>query len=46
MLGPNLYYAVFQKPGFKKTEINPIDYSKSEEPKGFAEKVSLETEDS
>ncbi|HAU66541.1 MAG: Fibronectin type III domain protein [Candidatus Uhrbacteria bacterium GW2011_GWF2_39_13] len=46
MLGPNLYYAVFQKPGFKKTEINPIDYSHSEEPKGFSEKVSLETEDS
>ncbi|MBI2473834.1 fibronectin type III domain-containing protein [Candidatus Uhrbacteria bacterium] len=44
LLGPNLYYAVFQKSGFKKTEVNPIDYSHSPEPKSFSEKVSLETE--
>lgn len=46
MLGPNQYYATFQKDGFKQKSIDPIDYSQSAEPKGFSEKVPLEPENS
>ncbi|MBI4591912.1 fibronectin type III domain-containing protein [Candidatus Uhrbacteria bacterium] len=42
MLGPNQYYATFEKQGFKQTQIDPIDYSGAEEPKGFSEEVPLE----
>jgi len=45
MLGPNQYYATFQKGGFKQKNIDPIDYSQSTEPKGFSEEVPLEVED-
>ena len=46
MLGPNQYYATFQKDGFKLKSIDPIDYSQSPEPKSFSEKVPLEPENS
>ncbi|TAL50495.1 carboxypeptidase regulatory-like domain-containing protein [Patescibacteria group bacterium] len=46
MLGPNQYFATFQKNGFKQKTIDPIDYSQSSEPKGFSEKIPLEAEDS
>lgn len=45
MLGPNQYYAVFQKDGFKQKEITPIDFSDAPEPKTFSEQVVLETEE-
>ncbi|MDG1950852.1 MAG: hypothetical protein P8J32_08635 [bacterium] len=44
MLGPNQYYAVFKKEGFKQKEITPIDFTDSTEPKDFSEEVQLETE--
>jgi len=44
ILGPNQYYATFQKEGFKQTQIDPIDYSAEEEPKGFTDEVTLEAE--
>ena len=42
MLGPNTYYATFQKDGFKSAEIRPIDYSELKEPVDFSQEVSLE----
>lgn len=44
MLGPNQYYATFDKIGFKQKQIDPIDYSAEQEPKGFSEEVPLESE--
>lgn len=44
MLGPNQYYATFDKTGFKQKQIDPIDYSAAQEPKGFSQEVPLETE--
>jgi hypothetical protein len=44
MLGPNQYYAVFQKEGFKQKEITPIDFTDAKEPKDFSEKVHLESD--
>ncbi len=42
ILGSNQYYATFQKEGFIQKNIDPIDYSQSIEPKGFAEEIPLE----
>ena len=42
MLGPNTYYATFQKDGFKPAEIRPIDYSELKEPVDFSQEVGLE----
>ena len=44
MLGPNQYYATFDKEGFKQKNIDPIDYSQSPEPKSFSEEIPLEAE--
>lgn len=41
ILGPNEYYAVFEKPGFESEEVTPIDYSQLHEPKGFSEDVEM-----
>lgn len=41
LLGPSEYYAVFEKPGYVKTEIRPIDYSTNKEPAEFAQEVKL-----
>ncbi|MBT5808414.1 hypothetical protein HOI18_04045 [Candidatus Uhrbacteria bacterium] len=41
LLGPNQYYAVFQKPGFQKEEITPIDYSQKSSPEDFSADVRL-----
>ncbi|NQV90426.1 fibronectin type III domain-containing protein [Candidatus Uhrbacteria bacterium] len=45
MLGPNQYFATFQKQGYKTNQIDPIDYSLAKEPKGFAEEVPLVSEE-
>lgn len=45
ILGPNTYYATFDKAGYKQKQIDPIDYSAAKEPKGFSENVPLESED-
>lgn len=45
ILGPNNYYATFQKPGFKQVQIDPIDYSTLEEPKEFSAEVALQPVD-
>lgn len=45
MLGPNQYYAVFAKDGFKQKEITPIDFTDAPEPKDFSEEVHLESEE-
>jgi len=42
MLGPNTYYATFQKDGFHTVEVRPIDYSQLKEPVDFSEEVGLE----
>lgn len=44
MLGPNEYYAAFERQGFKPKEIRPIDYSKQSEPQDFSEDVELDPE--
>lgn len=41
LLGPNEYYAVFEKEGFDSHVIRPIDYTKKTEPSELAAKVSL-----
>ena len=42
LLGPNEYFAMFEKKGYMSREIRPIDYSKNQEPKDFSQKVALE----
>ncbi len=42
MLGPNTYYATFQKEGFDTVEVRPIDYSKLKEPVDFSEEIGLD----
>ena len=46
MLGPNEYYAMFEKSGFHSKEITPIDYSQTKEPQGFSEDVEMSQKDS
>ncbi len=41
LLGPNEYYAVFEKAGFQTEVIRPIDYSKKTEPSELAAKIAL-----
>lgn len=41
LLGPNEYYAVFEKQGYQTETIRPIDYSKKTEPSELAAKVPL-----
>lgn len=45
ILGPNQYYATFEKEGFKQKYIYHIDYSAAQEPQGFSEEVPLEPAD-
>lgn len=45
LLGPNQYYAVFEKTGFKKASVEPIDYSHVKEAREFAQNVPLESDD-
>ncbi len=45
LLGPNEYYAVFEKAGFQTEVIRPIDYSKKSEPAELAAKVALKQGD-
>jgi hypothetical protein len=42
LLGPNEYFAVFDKEGYTTHEVRPIDYSQNKEPKDFSERVALE----
>lgn len=41
LLGPNEYYAVFEKAGYATQEIRPIDYSANKESVEFAQEVKL-----
>ncbi len=41
LLGPNEYYAVFQKPGFEQAELRPIDFTKNAEPKEVSAKIQV-----
>jgi hypothetical protein len=43
LLGPNEYFAVFEKPGFRQVTIRPIDYTQRQEVSEFTEKVALES---
>jgi hypothetical protein len=43
LLGPNQYYASFEKEGFIQKDIPLIDYSAAQEPQGFAQEIPLET---
>ncbi|MBI5794146.1 fibronectin type III domain-containing protein [Candidatus Uhrbacteria bacterium] len=45
LLGPNQYFAVFEKEGFSPKEIRPIDYSGKAEPTNFSQKVALDPKD-
>lgn len=45
LLGPNEYFAVFQKEGFEQKEIRPIDYSAQAEPTSFSARVALASKD-
>ncbi len=45
LLGPNEYFATFEKAGYVDKEIRPIDYSKNQEPKDFSQKVALTPND-
>jgi hypothetical protein len=42
LLGPNEYFAMFEKRGYTSREVRPINYSKNEEPKDFSDKVALD----
>ncbi|MEI6511463.1 MAG: fibronectin type III domain-containing protein [Candidatus Uhrbacteria bacterium] len=44
LLGPNEYYTVYEKPGFEKAEIRPIDYRSLTEPSEFSRDVKLSHE--
>ncbi|GEM_PF-702512 len=41
LLGPNEYYAVFEKNGFTPSTLSPIDYRKKTEPTELAAKIPL-----
>jgi len=43
LLGPNQYFIRFDKPGFEREEVRPIDFSKEKNSKDFALDVSLKT---
>ena len=41
LLGPAEYYAVFEKEGFRSTQVNPIDFTKDKEAKDFSKDINL-----
>ncbi len=41
LLGPNQYFAVFEKDGYTPTQVNPIDYTKEEESQDFSDDIDL-----
>ncbi len=43
LLGPNEYFAVFEKSGFRQVTIRPIDYTERQGVSEFTEKVALES---
>lgn len=43
LLGPSEYYAVFEKEGYRSTQVSPIDYTKDKEAKDFSMDISLFT---
>lgn len=40
-LGPNEYYAVFQKKGYNEEEYRPIDYTKNNDTEEFGPKIKM-----
>ncbi len=42
MLGPNQYFAVFERAGFNPKEIRPIDYTQTAEAQNFSDDVGLD----
>jgi hypothetical protein len=46
LLGPNQYFAVFEKDGYTSTQINPIDYSKENESQDFSDDIDLNPKES
>lgn len=42
LLGPNQYYATFEKDGFAKKEVRPIDYTNRQDATEFSERIALE----
>lgn len=43
LAGPNEYFATFEKDGFEKGEVRPIDYSQNAEPKVISINVKLKS---
>ena len=43
LLGPSEYYAVFEKEGYRSTQVNPIDFTKDKEAKDFSMDINLLT---
>ena len=41
LLGPSTYYSVFERTGYDRKEIRPIDFSAKREPAEFAQNVGL-----
>ena len=41
LAGSNEYYVTYEKPGYQKEEVRPIDYTKKEEPEPIAIDVNL-----
>ena len=41
LLGPAEYFAVFEKEGYRSTQVNPIDYSKVDGAKDFSSDIQL-----
>jgi len=41
LAGPNTYYVTFEKPGFEKKEVRPIDYTKKKEPTAISVDVNM-----
>jgi hypothetical protein len=42
LLGPAEYYAVFEKEGYRSTQIKPIDFTKDTEAKDFSRDINLQ----
>ncbi len=45
LLGPAEYYAVFEKEGYRSTQVSPIDFSKDKEAKDFSMDIRLLTKE-
>lgn len=43
LLGPSEYYAVFEKEGYRSTQVSPIDFTKDKEAKDFSMDINLLT---